>query len=119
MRSIILFILVLAHAVLCSIALSADSSFWTDREICRAAVKTYFFLASRPAAAIGAGGDGYLGFRSSAGNVYTCRLAGTRVKFRWMNASGEPMNSSSTTFRVAGDTLTIRTDMKEERFRAE
>ena len=116
MRAAILFILVLAHTVLCSIALSADSGFWTDREICRAAVKTYFFLATRPADATG--GEGDLGFRSASGDVYICRLAGTRAKFRWVNASGEPMNSSSTTFRLAGDTLTIRTDMMEERFRA-
>ena len=80
-------------------------------------MKTYFFLATRPADATG--GDGYMGFRSASGNVYTCRLAGTRTKFRWVNASGEPMSSSSTTFRLAEDTLTIRTDMQEERFRAE
>ena len=117
MRTIILFILVLAHTALGSPASSADRGFWTNREICRAAVKTYFFLATRPADATG--GDGYMGFRSASGNVYTCRLAGTRTKFRWVNASGEPMSSSSTTFRLAEDTLTIRTDMQEERFRAE
>ena len=29
------------------------------------------------------------------------------------------LHSSSTTFRLEGDTLTIRTDMKEERFPSE
>ena len=116
-RAAIHFVLVLAQAVLCPTTLSADSHLWTDREICRAAVKTYFFLSTRPADATG--GDGYLGFRSASGNVYTCQLAGTRAKFRWLNASGEPMTSSSTTFHLAGDTLTIRTDMKKVRFRAE
>ena len=117
MRAAILSCLVLAHAGLGSLASSADGGFWTDREVCRAAVKTYFFLAAKPADATG--DDGYFGFRSASGNIYTCRLAGAQAIFRWANASGEPMNSSSTTFRLAGDTLTIRTDMNEERFRAE
>ena len=117
MRPPLLSALVAAHAVLCPIAASADSGYWTDQEICRAAVKTYFFLGIKPA---GAPDNGeFLGFRSASGNVYTCRVAGARMYFRWVNASGEPMNSSSTTFRLEGDTLTIRTDMKEERFQAE
>lgn len=80
-------------------------------------MKTYFFLASRPADA--PDGDGFLGFRSAAGSVYNCRLWGTRAKLRWRTARGESMSSDVTTFRLTGDTPTIRTDMNEERFRAE
>ena len=117
MRTPLLSVLVAAHAVLCPIAASADSGYWTDREICRAAVKTYFFLGIKPADAPDNGE--FLGFRSASGNVHTCRVAGTRTQFRWLNASGETMHSNPTTFRLEGDTLTIRTDMKEERFPAE
>ena len=117
MRAPFLSVLVAAHAVLSPVAASADTGYWTGRKICRAAVKTYFFLGSKPADAPDAGE--FLGFRSASGNVYTCRVAGTRAQFRWVNASGETMNSGSTTFRLEDDTLTIRTDMKEERFAAE
>lgn len=117
MRATIFFAFMLAHAVLCPIASSADGGFWTDREICRAAVKTCFFLAAKPGDA--AGGEGYLGFRSASGNVYTCRLTGSRVKFRWVNASGEPMSSSSTTFHFMGDILTVQTDITEKQYRAD
>ena len=116
MRTLLLSVLVAAHAVLCPIAASADGAYWTDREICRAAVKTYFFLGIKPADAPDKGE--FLGFRSASGNVYTCRGAGTRTQYHWVNASGETMNSSSTMFRLEGDTLTIRTDMTEERFPA-
>ena len=51
MRTPLLSVLVAAHAVLCPVAASADSGYWTDRQICRAAVKTYFFLGIKPAIA--------------------------------------------------------------------
>ena len=98
MRTPLLSVLVAAHAILCPIAASADSGYWTGREICRAAVKTYFFLGIEPVDAPDKGE--FLGFRSASGNVYACRVAGTRTQFRWVNASDETMNSSSTTFRL-------------------
>ena len=116
MRRAILSILVVIHAVASPIIGSADSGFWTDREICRAAVKTYFFLDTKPTDTADSGE--FFGFRSASGNVYTCRIEGTRTEFRWLNASGETMNSNSTSFRVLDDVLTIQTDMKEERFSA-
>ena len=117
MRATIAFTFMLALVVLCPSAASADGGFWPDREICRAAVKTYFFLAAKPGDATD--DEGFLGFRSASGNVYTCRLSGSRVIFRWVNASGEPMGSSSTTFHLMGDVLTVQTDITEKQYRAE
>ena len=88
-----------------------------DREICRAAVKTYFFLGKKPADA-GDSGE-YFGFSSAAGNTYTCRIAGRRAEFRWVNTSGERMKSNSTRFRVSDGTLIVETDMKKETFEKE
>ena len=93
---------------------SADSGFWTDREICRAAVKTYFFLRTKPVDA--ADNGGHFGFRSDRGNVYTFRIAGQRAEFRWFNSSGKRMKSDSTRFRVSDGTLVVETDMKKEIF---
>ena len=104
-------------AVLSAVAASADSSFWTDREICRAAVKTYFFLRTKPADATDS--DGLYGFRSAAGYTYACRIDETRVEFQWLNASGTALSSDSTTFSVLDNVLTIRTDMRDERFSVE
>ena len=114
MRIILLAILVASHAGASGVAASADSGIWTDREICRAAVKTYFFLRQKPADT--ADNGDYLGFRSAAGNTYTCRIAGRRAEFRWVNSSGERMNSGSTRFRVSAGTLIVETDMKKETF---
>ena len=74
MRRIAFAIVVAAHAGAPVFTASADSGIWPDREVCRAAVKTYFFLRTNPADAVDSGG--YFGFRSAAGNVYTCRIAG-------------------------------------------
>ena len=116
MRKSILSVLVVAHAVVSPITASADSGLWSDREICRAAVKSYFFLDINPPDTVDRGD--FFGFRSASGNVYTCRIVGTRVEFRWLSVSGEAMDSNSTRFRVLDEMLTIQTDMKEEIFRA-
>ena len=114
MRRIAFAIVVAAHAGAPVFAASADSGMWADREICRAAVKTYFFLRTKPADAVDSGE--YFGFRSAAGNVYTCRIAGQRAEIRWVNSSGKMMKSDSTRFRVSAGTLIVQTDMKEETF---
>ncbi len=114
MRRIAFSMAVATHAVASACAASADSGTWTDREICRAAAKTYFFLRTRPADAVD--GDGFFGFRSERGNVYTCRIAGQRAEFRWVNSSGRRMKSDSTRFRVSDDLLIVQTDMKKETF---
>ena len=93
---------------------SADSGIWPDREICRAAVETYFFLRKNPADAVDSGE--YFGFSSAEGNVYTCRIAGQRVEIRWVNSSGKRMKSDSTRFRVSAGALVVQTDMKKETF---
>ena len=114
MRRIAFAIVVAAHAGAPAVTASADSSVWPDREICRAAVKTYFFLGTNPGDAVDSGE--YFGFRSAAGNVYTCRIAGQRAEFRWVNSSGKMMKSDSTRFRVSAGTLIVQTDMKKETF---
>lgn len=114
MRRIAFAIVVAAHAGAPVFAASADSGMSADREICRAAVKTYFFLRTKPANAVDSGE--YFGFRSAAGNVYTCRIAGQRAEFRWVNSSGKMMKSDSTRFRVSAGTLIVQTDMKKETF---
>ena len=110
-------ILVAVHAIVTPIAASADSGVWTNREICRAAVKTYFFLDAKPTDTADSGQ--FFGFLSASGNVYTCRIEGTQAEFRWLNASGQTMASKSTTFHVRDGMLTVYTDMTEERFSTE
>ena len=117
MRIIMLAILVASHAGALASTASADGNAWTDREICRAAVKTYFFLGKKPADA-GDRGE-YFGFSSATGNTYTCRIAGRRAEFRWVNTSGEKMKSDSTSFQVSDGTLIVETDMKKETFEKE
>ena len=112
MRKIAFAIVVAAHAGAPAFAASADGGIWTDREICRAAVKTYFFLDSKPADAADSGG--YFGFRSDRGSVYTCRIAKQRAEFRWVNCSGQRMKSASTRFQVSDDSLIVQTDMNQE-----
>lgn len=90
---------------------------WSDREICRAATKTYFFLSEAPADATDAGR--YMGYVSAKGNTYTCRVDGNVADFAWINKSGENMRSRTTTFAIAGPRLTVKTDMMTEVFKAE
>ena len=113
MRRFTLLLLITSATVL-PIGAAADSGFWTNQEICRAATKTYFFLRDKPADAKDS--DGFFGFRSEAGYIYTCRISGTRIEFRWVDASGATMRSDATTFRVSDDILFVHTDMKEEGF---
>ena len=114
MRDLILVILIAANIVALASSASGDNGAWSDREICRAAVKTYFFLGRKPTDT--ADNGEYFGFSSAAGNTYTCRIAGQRAEFRWVNSSGETMKSDSTRFRVSDGTLVVETDMKKERF---
>ena len=114
MRIIMLAIPVALHAGALASTASADSDTWADREICRATVKTYFFLGKKPADA-GDSGE-YFGFSSAAGNTYFCRIAGRGAEFRWVNSSGKRMKSDSTRFRVSDGTLIVETDMKKETF---
>ena len=110
----ILALLVAVHATVTPIAAFADSGVWTNREICRAAVKTYFFLDAKPTDT--ADNGQFLGFLSASGNIYTCRIEGTKAEFRWLNASGQTMTSKSTRFHVRDGMLTVYTNMMEERF---
>jgi len=114
MGKLILALLVAVHAIATPIVAFADSGVWTNREICRAAVKTYFFLDAKPTDT--ADNGEYFGFLSASGHVYTCRIEGTQAEFRWLNASGQSMTSKSTRFHVRDGTLTVSTDMMEERF---
>ena len=115
-RRCVLAFLVVVHAVVLPFAAHSDTGLWTNREICRAAVKTYFFLDTKPNGAADSGE--YFGFRSASGHVYGCLIKGTRAELRWLNAAGEAMNSNSTRLLVRDDILTIQTDMKEESFSA-
>ena len=110
----VLSILVAAHTVVLSNFASADSEVWAHREICRAAIKTYFFLGAMPSDTTDSGQ--YFGYLSKLGNVYMCRIVGARAEFQWLNASGQTMTSKSTKFRVRDGILTVQTDMKKERF---
>lgn len=89
-------------------------SSWSDREICRAAVKTYFFLSILPTDAQSV--EGYDGFRSQAGNLYGCAVSGDVTAFRWVNDSGSNMSSRSTRFTLSGSRLTVISDMQREVF---
>lgn len=106
----------MACVALLPLAASAENAGWSGREICRAATKTYFFLDNLPADAPDTGGR--FGFRSAKGNLYTCRIEGNVAAFHWLTASGQEMESRSTTFALADDRLVITTDILEERFAA-
>ena len=92
----------------------ADTGSWAKRDICRAAVKTYFFLSKLPSDVADQGE--YFGFTSAAGNVYTCRLVEDRAMFRWLTKGSQPMQSDVTRFRVSDGVLIIETDMSTRTF---
>lgn len=111
---LVLSTVVVGVMIVSPITAASDNSIWTDREICRAAVKTYFFLDSEPADAANSGQ--FSGFRSTSGYIYGCRINDDKVEFRWLNASEEIMRSNSTEYHVLDNVLTIQTDMKTESF---
>ena len=83
--------------------LKTDS--WTDREICRAAVKTYFSLEDMPVDSED-NGD-FMGFESAAGYIYTCRIEGNIAILKWINGTGDAMSSRKTSFKRDGNTLIV------------
>jgi hypothetical protein len=87
---------------------------WSEREICRAATKTYFWLSDLPSDALDSGG--YMGFASAEQNYYTCRVEGNVADLAWINRSAEDMRSRSTTFSIIGNALTVKSNMNTERF---
>ncbi len=101
-----------------AIAFTATQSFasegWSDREICRAATKTYFWLSELPSDAPDQ--EVYMGFWSAKQNYYTCRIDGDVVDFRWVNKSSEKMRSQSTKIEFSRNKLTVISDMKTESF---
>ena len=111
---------ILTAAFACALAImspslaAAQTGGWTERDICRAATKTYFFLREMPADTSDKGA--YFRFVSNADNVYGCRVSGERAVFKWINNYYETMTSRSTTFHLSGNALIIKTDMKTERF---
>ena len=106
--------MIIVVALLAALPALADADHWAERDICRAAVKTYFFLGTMPADAADQGE--YFGFVSAKGNVYTCQVAGDRAVFAWLTKSDELMRSEVTRFRVSDGVLTIKTDMSTKTF---
>jgi len=98
-------------------ATSAAAGEWTDREICRAATKVYFFLPELPQDAPDQGE--HMGFVSAKNNYYTCRADGGVADFRWINKSGEQMTSRVTKYSVAGSSMTVESDLQTETFERE
>jgi hypothetical protein len=90
---------------------------WSDREICRAAAKTYFWLSDLPSDAPDQ--NDYMGFRSAAQNYYTCRIDGNNVDFVWKNDASVDMRSQNTKFIVRGNELTVTTDLAAETFKTD
>lgn len=76
MRKIALAIVVAVHAGAPAFAASADGGIWTDREICRAAVKTYFLTRNPRMRRIAAGISG------SGATVEVSTPAGSRLSGR-------------------------------------
>jgi len=105
---------ILAIAIFFSATESTAGETWSDRDICRAATKTYFWLSELPSDAPNQGQ--YMGFRSAKQNYYTCRVDDRVADFRWLNKSSESMKSRSTKIVVSDGTLTVISDMKTERF---
>lgn len=87
---------------------------WTDREICRAATKTYFWLRDLPKDATDQGQ--YMGFMSADRHYFTCRVDGQIADLRWSDQSSAPMRSRSTRVEIEKGRLTVRSDRKTERF---
>ncbi|WP_298568016.1 hypothetical protein [uncultured Aliiroseovarius sp.] len=106
-------LITLAFVFLATQAVAAES--WTDREICRAATKTYFWLSDLPADAPDQGD--FMGFVSEKKNLYTCRVDGDVAEFKWVNKSSEKMHSRSTKVEISGPSLIVKSDIKTESFR--
>ncbi len=101
-------------AIVCFATPTFSEGTWSDREICRAATKTYFWLNEFPNDAPDKGM--YMGFRSERQNYYTCRVDGEIADFYWLNDSSEKMTSRSTRIKLFGNELKIITDLSTEAF---
>lgn len=105
---------IVASTIVALATQAVASESWSDREMCRAATKTYFWLKEMPTD--GPDQGAFMGFKSAKNNYYTCRIDGNIADFKWVNQSSEKMRSRSTTLDVSGGTLTVNTDMKTESF---
>ncbi|WP_155924062.1 hypothetical protein [Mesorhizobium sp. L103C119B0] len=101
-------------ATLFSSSALAQTTSWPEAQICSAGTYTYFFLESPPRL-LGNSGKAYR-FQSAAGHIYDCELNGDRVNFTWNNAVSGAMSSHSTKYQVAGEELTIVTDLVKNVF---
>ncbi|MBB4191793.1 hypothetical protein GGE45_001478 [Rhizobium aethiopicum] len=75
---------------------------------------TYFFLNSAPT--VSELESGWVRLRSASGNSYDCRIDGDAVAFRWINKCNEDMMSKSTKWSLKGDSLTVVSNMRTQRF---
>lgn len=92
---------------------------WSEREICRAAIKTFFLLPELPTDDAAADFRDHMGFQGRNGIVtrqYACRVQEDRVAIRWFKENGDRKRDANTRWAREGDALVIRTQMDEARY---
>ncbi len=87
---------------------------WNDVSICRAALKTYFFLKELPE--FRNTQERLHIFESNSGNSYACSINGSVAEFIWLNQQGKTMTSKSTLFSFSNSNLEVISDMQTEIF---
>lgn len=97
----------------CAVSAQEEDQVMNDK-ICKASMKVYFFLDKYPKNMNSLTREGYQGYQSESGYIYYCRNVPPKVYFEWEKGTGNWMYSSSTSYELEGDLLTIRTDMNIE-----
>lgn len=90
---------ILGIAILFALTQSLAAEGWSDREVCRAATKTYFWLDKLPVDAPDKGD--FMGFLSEKKNYYTCRINGDIADLSWVNMSSEKNEQSKHKGRIS------------------
>lgn len=108
-------------ALLCSaLAAPAVAADWSDRDICRAGIQTFFQLPEAPIDDASADFRDHMGFEGRNGIIrrqYACRVQKDRIAIRWF-VNGHRKRDARTTWEVDGDALLIHAKNSEARYEA-
>ncbi|MGG7567421.1 hypothetical protein ACQ5SO_14815 [Rhodovulum sp. DZ06] len=104
-----------------ALAAPAAAADWSERDICRAGIQTFFDLPEAPIDDASADFRDHMGFEGRNGIIrrqYACRVQKDRIAIRWF-VDGHRKRDARTTWEVDGDALVIHARNAEARFPAE
>ena len=96
-------------------ALSAD---WSERDICRAGIQSFFALPVPPRDHPKADFRDYMGFQGRNGIItrdYACRIQKNRIAIRWF-VEGHRKRHAKQKWHLDGDVLVVTLDGAARRF---